>query len=442
MVLKKLFVAQPWQSTGRKPEKICWDFGDGKDTCIVYNMSISNNYAVYHKYDHAGTYKVCLKILYSGGCVASVCKELKIENPEVCSADIKLETLSASGSTKQFIAITANNQQKKPALICWKFGDGKDTCIQYSSTYTGHYTVNHTYARGGEYEACVKIIYAGGCEASKCKLVVVSNPVTNTCSVQIREIATVAEGLQRYFNAVPVSGLRPEKICWSFGDGKDTCINLAATINPQHLTIGHKYLAPGVYKTCVKIVYAGGCIAHQCHELVIRGHNNVCGGYFTDSAANPQTIIFKGFSINNSSDQVLSYRWVFGDGSMGSGPQVKHEYKHGGTYQVCLFIKTASGCETRICKNIFLHGRTNASQIQLNPNPVIHHLHVQFHSLHKETVLVSIFNANGVLVRNYSRNAALGANTWDFDLSGLPTGIYSIVIRSPKQLASSVFFKQ
>ncbi|MBA2440197.1 MAG: hypothetical protein H0V50_05930, partial [Thermoleophilaceae bacterium] len=106
MVLKKLFVAQPWQSTGRKPEKICWDFGDGKDTCIVYNTSISNNYAVYHKYDHAGTYKVCLKILYSGGCVASVCKELKIENPEVCSADIKLETLSASGSTKQFIAIT------------------------------------------------------------------------------------------------------------------------------------------------------------------------------------------------------------------------------------------------------------------------------------------------------------------------------------------------
>ncbi len=439
---RKLFVAQPWQSTGRKPEKICWDFGDGKDTCIVYNSNTSNNYAVYHKYEKAGTYKVCAKIIYSGGCISTTCKELKIEALEECGADFKLETLNTSGTSKQFIALPATNHQRKPVKICWQFGDGKDTCIQYPSTYTGHYTVNHTYARGGQYEACIEIVYAGGCEVRKCKKVEISTPATNICTVQIKELATIPEGLHRYLNAVPMSGLRPEKICWTFGDGKDTCITLSATTNLQHLNIGHKYPASGVYKTCVKLFYAGGCIAYQCHELVIKGENNVCGGYFTDATASPNTIIFNGFSLNALSDPVLSYLWVFGDGKMGSGSQVKHEYASGGTFQVCLFLKTTSGCETKICRNIFLPGRSNASQIQLHPNPVIHQIRVQFHSLHKEAVLISIFNSSGIVVRNYTRTAALGSNTWEFDLSGLSSGFYSVVVRSPRQVASSAFFKE
>ncbi len=73
--------------------------------CIVYNAGTSNNYAVYHKYEKAGTYKVCAKILYSGGCISTTCKELKIEAVEECGADFKLETLTASGTSKQFIAL-------------------------------------------------------------------------------------------------------------------------------------------------------------------------------------------------------------------------------------------------------------------------------------------------------------------------------------------------
>src|SRR5678816_411655 len=46
--LGKLFMAQPWHNSNKKPEKICWNFGDGRDTCISYNPLVANEYGVYH----------------------------------------------------------------------------------------------------------------------------------------------------------------------------------------------------------------------------------------------------------------------------------------------------------------------------------------------------------------------------------------------------------
>ncbi|MBD0333166.1 MAG: PKD domain-containing protein, partial [Chitinophagaceae bacterium] len=112
-LLIKLFEALPWQSNNAKPEKICWIFGDGKDTCVSYNPLLTYNYAVYHKYEHHGTYNVCIKIVYSGGCIATTCKEVHVENPEECSADFNVESTSAV-NTRQFIALPKNNNEKKP----------------------------------------------------------------------------------------------------------------------------------------------------------------------------------------------------------------------------------------------------------------------------------------------------------------------------------------
>jgi hypothetical protein len=287
----------------------------------------------------------------------------------------------------------------------------------------------------------VNILYAGGCEARKCKLVVVPPPQA-TCSVNLFEITPSITSLVRGFLAVPHTEptRRPERICWYFGDGEDTCIMIDPSQPLPDLTIRHTYPGPGVYRACVKIRFEGGCIAESCREVVIRPASDLCGGYMTDSLIAPRTFKFKGFSIHNPNDEVLSYRWSFGDGTSALGREVTHTYSQGGDYRVCLTIKTRLGCETNICKTVRVPGN-NQPALVLTPNPVVNELHAQFFSTHTEQVNIRIMNGFGVQVRAYTRNATVGPNTWGFDLATLMPGIYTFIVQSPNQLASAIFIK-
>jgi hypothetical protein len=81
-------------------------------------------------------------------------------------------------------------------------------------------------------------------------------------------------------------------------------------------------------------------------------------------------------------------------------------------------------------------------RLVLTPNPVTTTLHATFLSLLKEQVTINIYNASGLLLKTYSRPALMGTNTWEFDVSTLPAGIYSVIVSSPHQLANAIFFKQ
>ena len=442
--LQAYFKALPGHNNNRKPSRVCWTFGDGRDTCINYPENYTGLYGVSHTYNHPGQYEVCVKINYYGGCESRKCKLIQITQPDACLADFEKITAAAGTNPFQtyFRALPQHNNNRKPARICWTFGDGRDTCITYTETYTGQYVVAHNYTQPGQYEVCVRILYFGGCEARKCKVIVIP-PVQTTCSVNIFEIAPSITSLVRGFLAVPhtePTTRRPERICWSFGDGQDTCI----MIDPQQplpdLTIRHTYPAPGVYRACVRILFQGGCVAENCREVVIRAASNVCGGYMTDSLTGPRTFKFKGFSINNPNDEVISYRWTFGDGTSGLGREVTHTYSQAGNYQVCLTIVTRLGCETRICKTVRVPGN-NEPALHLTPNPVINVLHVGFLSTHTEQVNIKILNGFGIPVRTYVRNVTVGQNSWDVDLASLMPGIYTFILQSPNQLASAIFIK-
>ena len=56
---------------------------------------------------------------------------------ETCRADFEVSSAASSPLTKNFTAIPWHSEQKRPVYICWKFGDGTDTCIQYSNTDPG-----------------------------------------------------------------------------------------------------------------------------------------------------------------------------------------------------------------------------------------------------------------------------------------------------------------
>lgn len=438
------FRAIPFHNGNKPVTQVCWKFGDGTDTCINYspNNPAPNLLTVQHTYYQQGPYNACVRIKYLGDCVAEKCKLVVLQQPpaDSCRADFVRLPLTTVNNPLQvaFKALPWHNKNKKPARICWKFGDGTDTCINYANDYNGQYIVSHRYQQPGRYEVCVKIFYYGGCEARKCEPVIIRRP----CDVNLLEITPSATSLVRGFFASVSSEppSRPETVCWNFGDGTDTCIT-AEPGNPADLLIRHTYPGPGVYRACVRVLFANGCRAEDCKEVVIRSNTNLCGGYLVDSMMGPRTFKFKGFPIINQNDHVISYRWSFGDGATGVGREVTHTYNRAGDFEVCLFIRTAAGCEVRICKKVRVPGN-NQPALVLTPNPVINVLHALFFSTHTETVQVKLLNANGVVIRTVTRNAVAGPNNWDFDVSNLTPGVYSLAVQSPNQVASALFIKQ
>lgn len=435
------FKAIPGHNNNRKPSKVCWQFGDGSDTCINYPENYTGLYNVAHRYNQPGNYEVCVKILYYGGCEARKCRPIELVRPDSCRADFeRLQSTANNVLQDSFRALPWHNNNKKPVKICWQFGDGTDTCINYPATWNGPYTVNHHYNQPGQYEVCVKILYQGGCEARKCHPVVIAPPVN--CSVRLFEITPSITSLVRGFLAIPNSNPArpPVNVCWNFGDGTDTCITIDPTAPLPMLLIRHTYPGPGIYRACVRVRFQGGCVAEDCREVVIRPVSDICGGFMVDSLMAPRTFRFKGFSIHNPNDEVLFYRWSFGDGSTALGREVTHTYNQAGNYEVCLSIKTRLGCETRICKTVRVPGN-NQPALVLTPNPVQHILHAAFFSTHTEQVNIRILNGSGLPVKTWVRNVTTGPNTWDFNVGDLLPGVYTCIVQSPNQLASAIFIK-
>ena len=107
---------------------------------------------------------------------------------------------------------------------------------------------------------------------------------------------------------------------------------------------------------------------------------------------------------------------------------------------MCLQIKTDQ-CTTTICRKINV-GENERPRLILSPNPASSVIHAQFFSMRNETVSIRIYNANGLLLKSFTRSATVGENNWDFEIGTLPTGVYSMVVRSNYQFANAIFFKQ
>src|SRR5262249_8375362 len=234
-----------------------------------YPVSYTGAYAVYHLYGHSGNYNVCIAILYDGGCEAHYCRLVQVGNLEdSCAANFEVLASTSNPLAKYFIAQPWHNHNKKPIKVCWNFGDGRDTCIQYSTTYTGPYAVYHVYAQPGNYNVCVTILYDGGCEAHYCKLVQVGEP--DSCTADFERIQSANNSLNVYLKAIPWNShnRKPARVCWQFGDGRDTCIEYAETYTGVYV-VSHTYGQPGTYEVCVKITYFGGCEARKCRNIIV-----------------------------------------------------------------------------------------------------------------------------------------------------------------------------
>lgn len=367
------YKALPWHSNNKKPQRICWSFGDGTDTCINYPAGYTGLYIVRHRYNYPGLYEVCVRIQYYGGCEARKCNNIQVGRPDTCRANFERLPVSVNNNPLDvaFRALPWHNNNRKPARICWRFGDGTDTCINYAETYNGIYGVRHRYNQPGRYEVCVRILYYGGCEARKCNEVIIGRP--DSCRADFERMPPVAATpLTVGLKALPWhnNNKKPKMICWSFGDGTDTCINYPENYNGLY-NIVHHYQQPGQYEICVVIEYYGGCEARKCKQATIPPPPVICSVQLVEISPSQNSLQRSFLAIPQSAPPRRPVRicWFFGDGEdtciiiqpgqPWNNFSIRHTYPGPGTYRACVKVLYEGGCLAEDCKQIVIRSSSN-----------------------------------------------------------------------------------
>jgi thiol-disulfide isomerase/thioredoxin len=91
--------------------------------------------------------------------------------------------------------------------------------------------------------------------------------------------------------------------------------------------------------------------------------------YLADGGA-PTTVFFDGTHSADSDGAIISYQWVFGDGTTGSGAQVEHTYPRIGEFEVALVViddRGASHMTSRTIDLAALVQRNGTSQEDAEP---------------------------------------------------------------------------
>jgi hypothetical protein len=149
----------------------------------------------------------------------------------------------------------------------------------------------------------------------------------------------------------------------------------------------------------------------------------------------------------NGEDKIIDRKWDFRDGIVSHDISPAHEFVKAGNYEVCLSIKTAKGCESRICSVVKVEevASTDASPIQivsLYPTPVHESLKVVVLSKRNNIIAtVSIVDAYGIVQKSKQITLIEGYNPFDVNVNSLTPGSYFIRVATQYGIVSKPFYK-
>ena len=176
--------------------------------------------------------------------------------------------------------------------------------------------------------------------------------------------ATENNKLPVKFNSASSETSREDKIIqriWNFGDG------VAITEGTTDPT--HNYEKPGLYNVCLTIKTEKGCTNTKCLFVEVRSR---CRADFRFEQTEAGVRFNSAPSTSSNADPIIGRSWNFGDGS----PLVKdkldplHAFARVGTYNVCLVVWTAGGCENKVCKQVVVNERTPECKARFSFEPV------------------------------------------------------------------------
>lgn len=298
------------------PGTFYWNFGDGSSSPEPNPM---------HIFPAPGLYSVSLTISSQDStCWDTYTTQLfSGDTLSGCYANFSYYSIDSTGSTSSYQFI--NQSSASAATFNWSFGDG-----------TTSYEENpiHQYAQQGTYHVFLTITTAdSACTATEMHEIHVGTPQPD-CHAMFHYFPadSLTGGLNIQF--IDVSHGNPQNWAWSFGDG--------STSNDQNPI--HTYQQSGIYNVCLTIDNpAINCVDTICYEVWVNTIPTGCENEI-EYHFEPHSIGKVHFEGHLNPNVPADYLWNFGDGSVGSGKHVTHQFAGVGTYIVSLTTVTNLGC--------------------------------------------------------------------------------------------------
>ena len=209
----------------------------------------------------------------------------------------------------------------------WNFGDGTHSNLQnptYGYQDTGLFTITLIVENNGCFDTLSIPNY-----------IHVKPPIA---------IFTVAGSCaKKYFKVFTDQSIGADTWNWNFGDG-----TTSTSQNPTHT-----YSSVGTYSVTLTVFNVStGCDYIKTTQIRVADEQALFTASVLEICRNSSTT-FNATSIQGT-PAIVSFEWNFGDGSVGTGNNIKHTYLQTGSYTVSLKITDVNGCVDSIVKNNYI----------------------------------------------------------------------------------------
>ena len=235
--------------------------------------------------------------------------------------EILFETTCLSGGD--------TNCTRGAVTYAWDFGDG--------TTGTGA-TVTHAYASPSTHTVTLTVADAFARTATAARSVTVVTGGTPTASFTVSPVSPNL-GDTVFFNAsasTAPSGRSIVSYDWTFGDGG------AAT----GTTVSHVFGVAATYSVTLTVTDDRGATGSTTSMVVVTTSLPIASFVFSPTAPSTSTPVFFDASASRATvagRTLVSYDWVFGDGSTGTGVRVDHGFDFASTFRVTLTVTDSVG---------------------------------------------------------------------------------------------------
>lgn len=308
-----------------------WQFSDGQTSTVQNPQIIFNQY---------GFYDATLTVTTSTGCAGVVSTGNAVVHP-LPNASFSNSIKNCLNDTSWFEDASTVPNQLNDEIISWNWNLGDGT----TSSTENHY---HIYPDFGFYPAELVVTSNKGCTDT------IVNQVEIFPLPTIAFTSDVTEGCQPFrvlFQeecSIP-SPYSISQYTWNLGDGEDPINNQ----NPMNVYNNDTLedLEIGNYTVSLQATSTNGCVSSDTVENYITEYPKPDALF----AAEPYVTDILSPEINftdNSSENVTSWYWTFGEGGYSTEQNPSHNFYDVGEYDVTQYVTTEYGCSDTISASV------------------------------------------------------------------------------------------
>jgi PKD repeat protein len=226
----------------------------------------------------------------------------------------------------QTVKFTVNGTVSSGTSYVWSFGDGTTNTTTIS-------TITHSYGQVGNYSVALTVSDKGASDTlTRYVVVFASVPLTASFSVKPLTPVVLTPAMFDATSSSDPNGTIVNYI-WSFGDGSKNSTTSPVTF--------HEYSSVGNFNTTLTVIDDNGstisyfAIVYVLAKLTITVSDN------TSQGTAPLTVSFNAQALGGQGN--YTFAWTFGDGEIGIGQSLSHNYTTPGTYQVQVAVADSAG---------------------------------------------------------------------------------------------------